>query len=299
MNQVIAAVFERYPQVGFPIVKGAKNMEKFRRSVFAGEPVEDPVENFIGDSRDSFTTVTTPAGDVETLYLWHRADFETAVRCLSAYCEPIEIPASMGAQTIGGLINWKKINTHMKEYLAGGGDSWDDEFERFTSVRKNYRDYLILLSSGPYSAVGVNEAGQALGRAMTEEEWIDKSVTIRKYHELTHFICRNLYAENQEAIRDEVIADAIGLIAAFGRYEADLARLFLGLENEQYRPGGRLENYYGEEAPESAQIRARRIIDEVDKALSGISGISDPDAIFRLVIRLEEDKTGMLSSTPE
>ena len=296
MEKVIAEVFERYPQVGLPIIKGSKNTEKLRRSVFSGVPVEDPVENFIGDKRDSFTTVATQAGDVEVLYLRQRADFENAVRCLSAYCEPIEIPASMGALTIGGLINWKKINDHKAEYLANGGLEWDQEFERFTSERQNYRDFLILLSGGPYSAISAENASHALGYGLNEDEWLSKSVTIRKYHELTHFISRKLYIDNKEAIRDEIVADAIGLISAFGKYNTNLAKLFLGIENEQYRPGGRLEIYYGDENPLSAQSRARQIISAMDEYLCTTYPVSDPDKALRLVSEIEENKVGIIQS---
>ena len=47
-------------------------------------------------------------------------------------------------------------------------------------------------------------------------------------------------------IFDELIADFVGLARAFGRYRADLALKFLGLEAfPKYRQGGRLESYRG------------------------------------------------------
>lgn len=292
MEKVIAEVFERYPQMGLPIVEGSKNTPAFRNAVAGGEPVTEPVENFTGDARDTFTVTVTPAGEAEILYLYHRADFENAVRCLSAFCEPIDVPASMGAQTIGGLINWKKINDHKREYFANGGFMWGEEMKRFTSVRENYRDYLIILSSGGYSAVSAEDAGRTLGRAIDEEEWREKSVCIRKYHELTHFIVRKLYPDHKEAIRDEIVADAIGLTAAFGRYETGLARLFLGLENEVYREGGRLQNYYGEEDPAAVQARARKMIDMLAAFLDG-KPAADEQAVFSLACLVEEQRVAM------
>lgn len=47
MEQVIAAIFERYPQVGLPIVKGAKGTDAFKNAVALGLPVPEPVENFL------------------------------------------------------------------------------------------------------------------------------------------------------------------------------------------------------------------------------------------------------------
>lgn len=80
MEKVIKEVFERYPQIGLPIMKGAKETEVFRRAVLSGVPVQKPVEHFIGDTRDTITTAVAPSGEVEVLYLHYRADFENAIR---------------------------------------------------------------------------------------------------------------------------------------------------------------------------------------------------------------------------
>ena len=61
------------------------------------------------------------------------------------------------------------------------------EFRRFTSVKENYLDMLAVLSRGPYSHVDASAAG------CSEDEWLTLSDTIRKYHELTHVICRKQY----------------------------------------------------------------------------------------------------------
>ncbi len=292
MNPTIAEVFKRYPQVGLPVLKRARQTEPYKDAVLRGIPVSEPVKNFIGDERDTFSSLETPAGPAEILTLYRRADFETAIRCLSAYCEPIDVPTSMGAQTISGLINWKKIRDHKAAYLANGGTDWDEEMERFTAVRENFRDYLIILSAGPYSAVSAQEAGKTAGCVFTEEEWCKLSIVIRKYHELTHFIARKRFPENMEAIRDEIIADAIGLTAAFGRYETGLAKLFLGLEENIYREGGRLQLYYGKEEPSSVQVRARKLIDQVSLYLSSEYS-QEPDTILQLVCEIEKNRIAL------
>ena len=292
MNSTIAEVFKRYPQVGLPVRQGTRQTELYKDAVLRGIPVPEPVENFIGDERDSFSALTTPAGPAEILTLYRRADFETAIRCLSAYCEPIDIPASMGAQTISGLINWKKINDHKTAYLISGGTDWDGEMERFTAVRENFRDYLIILSAGPYSAVSAQEAGNIAGCVFTEEEWCKHSIVIRKYHELTHFIARKLFPENMEAIRDEILADAIGLTAAFGRYETGLAKLFLGLEENGYREGGRLQLYYGKEEPSCVQSRARNLIDQFSMYLN-TEYSQEPESILQLICEIEKNRIAL------
>ena len=75
----------------------------------------------------------------------------------------------------------------------------------YTAVKENYLDRLVVLSRGPYSNVSASEAGCG------EKEWLVLSDTIRRYHELTHVICRRLYPDDIDAVRDELIADAVGI----------------------------------------------------------------------------------------
>lgn len=95
MEQVIAALFDRYPQVGLPIVKGAKGTDALKNAVALGLPVPEPVENFVGDARDSFTSVYTPGGEAENLYLYRREDFENPLRV-----QEVSRPAAQGGSLI-------------------------------------------------------------------------------------------------------------------------------------------------------------------------------------------------------
>lgn len=61
-----------------------------------------------------------------------------------------------------------------------------------------------------------------LNELLDEPAWIRASDDIRKYHELTHFVCRRLYPDLIDKVRDELIADAVGICAAFGEYRRDL-----------------------------------------------------------------------------
>jgi hypothetical protein len=66
------------------------------------------------------------------------------------------------------------------------------------------------------------------------------------HHEATHYFTRRAFGSMRNNLLDELVADYIGLVAATGRYDADVFLRFMGLENHlQYRPGGRLENYRG------------------------------------------------------
>ena len=264
---------ERYPQLALPVREGMKQSEAFRDAVYRGKPIEaEPVFSF--SEADTLTTVATPAGDAEVIFLENREDFEHAYRALAYFCEPEPILPSVGAVTISGLINWAKIREHERRYREQGGSDWNAEFARFTADPANFRDTILLLSSGDYSAI----RGEQIG--LEENEWRNLSVTIRKYHELTHFVCRRLYPEKKEALRDEIYADCIGLIAAFGEYRPDLARLFLGIEQETYRPGGRLEHYVKTDLA-AERKRAGELIDRAEEQCGRIADRKDVFAVLQ------------------
>jgi hypothetical protein len=72
---------------------------------------------------------------------------------------------------------------------------------------------------------------------------------IRREHEFTHYFIYRLCGMLRTSVVDELLADFVGLIRAFGTYRPELARRFLGIETfPHYRPGGRLE-YYQRHAP--------------------------------------------------
>ena len=251
----IVKLTRRYPQLLLPIREGERQTEEYQESVLGGRPLEREPD-FVCPEEIELAACDTPAGLAETVCFGRREDFIHAYRALAYRCEPANIPDSVGAGYIGGLINWEKIRAHRDTYLAAGGTDWEAEFGRFTSDRKNYRDSLILLSSGDYSNLSAEIVG------LPAEEWRRKSLTIRRYHELTHFVCRALYPDNVDALRDEVIADAIGLVAAFGRYDTALAARFLGVEGGGFREGGRLSHYVKDGELQAAVDRAKDLIAE-------------------------------------
>ena len=279
----ISRLAKKYPQLLLPIRAGEKETEEYRAAVLSGAPLSaEPY--FIGSPGDSLSVAETPAGKAEILYLENREDFEHAFRALAHRCEPVEIPASVGATTIRGLINWEKIHNHEKEYLQSGENDWNLEFRRFTAEKANYLDSLILLSSGDYSNVSAETAG------LPAEEWKEKSVTIRKYHELTHFICRALYPDDVDAIRDEVIADLIGLVAAFGDYDVRLAETFLGIEGETFREGGRLAYYADLEHLSETVSRALGLIRTYEEKVSKETN----KEVYHLITLLMEKKATII-----
>ena len=235
---VIEALAQVYPQLYLDPNREEK--EAYRKVVLQGEmPESRDLSHFRQDPLDRKEIVETPAGTVVVVSLRNRADYEVFVRCMMAAKEgpKASIPASQGASTLVAF-NWPRIYAHQKQFMeeqrAAGVEEpdWSEEFSRFISVPANYQDLFVVLSWGPYSSVTAAEAGQ------TEDTWPEVSYAIRKYHELTHVICRRLYPDRIDGVWDELVADAVGIYAALGHYDAALEKRCLGITGERYTGRG-------------------------------------------------------------
>jgi len=253
-RKVLETLAKTYRQLYLdPAKEGAD--EAYRQIVRRGEEApEKTLTHFRTSEEDTLEVVETPAGKVQVITFALRSDFELFLQIMANRCVIQEIPKTQGASILNGVINWRRIEAHQEVFLEEAkirGESepdWGAEFKRFTSDKENYTDAIVVLSVGPYSGLDASAAG------FPEEEWIAYSHLIRMYHECTHFICRRLYPEKIDALWDELVADAIGIYAAFQHYDRRLAERFLGIENGRYT-GGRLENYL-EKAAGSAAFQA-------------------------------------------
>lgn len=277
MEHILTKLSRCYPQLLLPISDETRFGEAYKNAVLRGEELHG-TPDFTLSEEDTYEEAETPAGTARVLTLSDRADFEHCIRALAHRCENAAVPPTTGASTISGLINWEKIRAHKEEYLLRGGDDWNTEFASFTADRNNYRDTMIVLSKGFYSALSPEEAG------FTSEKWLSVSHDIRKFHELAHFTSRRLFPENKDAVRDEVLADMNGIIAALGHYDGILAGKVLGIRDGKFIPGGRLENYVTPEELPDAAARAGRMIRVLSEDYSG------PSEPFRHLIGLEEQK---------
>lgn len=293
-QSVIEQLASVYPQLYLDPDKS--DIEEYKACVRRGEiPSECGLSHFVMDERDCIENIDTPAGTAQVITLHNRQDFETFVRDMTAARRGPEyrVPQTMGASTLVAF-NWPRINAHKAEFMSGQKvagvlfPDWNAEFKRFTSVRENYQDMLIVLSCGPYSNVRadkINELQTSGGdEAVSDDDWTEISGTIRKYHELTHFVCRKLYPDKINEIWDELVADAAGIYAAFGGYRRDIEELFLGITDGRYT-GGRLENYTEEGADlDELAGRIRSVLKEFESMTAHASGGS----VFDVMIMLEE-----------
>lgn len=237
--------------------------ETYREVVLKGEdPDEERLDHYSGDDHDKLETVETKVGAVKVVTLGNRHDFELVMRGLMAAKEgPLAaVPKTQGAAMVT-VINWGKINAYLEQFPE---DQIGEEFQKFTSVKDNYLDRVVVLSRGPYSNVSAEKMG------LTDEQWLSDSDTIRRFHELTHVICRRSYPDDIDEIRDELVADAVGLYAAYGEFDPEIEKKFLGIEGDGY-VGGRLENYTdkpGECVPEISEklLGMQKQIDEMKPA---------------------------------
>ncbi len=264
-SKIIEEYLRRYPQMCLPVKEGMSKSEGYKDYVLRGKQPEEYPDHFAGSEEDCVYRIPTPAGEAEVLYLAVRRDFERAVCCLAYKCEARKIPPSMGAVTISGIINWGKIREHKKAYFQSGGTDWKSEFKQFTSVPENYKDRLLLVSKGGYSALKAQDAGYSAG------EWEEKSLEIRIYHELCHFVCRSLFSDKKEAVQDEIVSDCFGILKAVGYYDTELAEKCLGIYGREYRAGGRLENYLADgESPLACVEKAGKTIQSLREFLETI-----------------------------
>ncbi|MBO6293189.1 MAG: hypothetical protein J6N51_13195 [Selenomonas sp.] len=100
-----------------------------------------------------------------------------------------------------------------------------------------FRHRLLLLNRAPYS----NLPAEALG--LTGADWLECSSRLRLAHECAHYETLRLLGGMKNHALDEILADALGQVAAFGDFSADRQRIFFGLVQGKDTCTGRLSFY--------------------------------------------------------
>ena len=235
----IESLARRFPQLYVAPAEGAREAHKLA----AGRgiaPENATLDHFVCSDADELRTVETPAGEVETLFLSNRADFETFLQIIGHRCSPDPIARTIGAMTYRGIADWQQVEDARREYVASGGTDWPTEFARLARIPGTFRAELIIISEGPYSNIPSRDT------PYDADEWLRISKEIRLHHECAHVVCRRLMPDDILPVWDEITADVVGLLCACGAYDASLADRFLGVERNGYC-GGRFAEYLNED----------------------------------------------------
>jgi len=104
-------------------------------------------------------------------------------------------------------------------------------------AEKIYRHRVILLNAAPYSNISADKMG------LNAADWLKKSYLIRLRHESAHYETLRLLGGMKNHALDEILADCLGQIAAFGEFSAERQRIFFGLAKGGTKCDGRL-NFY-------------------------------------------------------
>jgi anti-sigma regulatory factor (Ser/Thr protein kinase) len=290
---VVPALARRLPQLRFPVREGISATESYRAATREGIfPADgDPEASGLPLVRPDLVSLTlhpTLAGRFPVLVAGERPDFENLVRAFAARNEPVPVPASMGACLVKGFNNWDRLNTWRASWEAAHPDGdWEAEWPAVVERKELYEDRFVVLSSGPYSGVPAADAG------FPEPEWRDLSLRIRRDHEATHYLTLRAAGLSRNNLLDEVLADWVGLVRTFGRYDERLALLFFGLERyPAYREGARLENYRGKPPLSDAAFDVvKRLVHDAVRNLAAVDAetpraLRDGPALARRVLLL-------------
>lgn len=245
----LPALSNRLLQLRFPVREGMSQHPTYRAATRKGvlpSPFDDTATGLELKDPGGVRVVihSTIAGRIPLIIAEAREDFEALVRAFTDRSEPQPVPVSMGACIVRGFNNWDRIQSYRRSWQIlhpdAPAEAWSQEFQKLVPHKDLYQDSFILLSSAEYSGVSSDAA------RLPSLHWKPLSVRLRLEHEATHYFTWRVLGSMRNNLLDELIADYVALVRVFGRYDARLARLFLGLEEfPAYRHGGRLENYRG------------------------------------------------------
>lgn len=194
------------------------------------------------------TLPNLPLADESFLLKWHEAQGSDAIAFLSnLYSRDLtlidDIKISF-AQTLAGKLPVVDTNNHddfteLAAFLMNRKTTQPlpKTINAFTLPTKidGESHRILLLNRAPYS----NVAAENL--SLAEDDWLIKSRKIRLRHESAHYETLRLFGGMKNHALDEIIADTLGQIAAFGNFSAARQKLFFGLDGDKC--SGRLQFY--------------------------------------------------------
>lgn len=246
--------------LNFPVLRGISQDPLYRAVVLRGEPITGCALAtgipLLDPEGIQLRMQATAAGRIPILLINNRSDFEHILQALLNRNEPMEIPQSMGAVMVAGYNNWDRIDQYKLFWQQSSpSEAWTDAFQRLIPQKALYQDRFIVVSTGAYSNV------PAADLHLEDDEWRRLSVEIRIVHECTHYAMKRIYGLMRNNLQDEIIADAMGLVAANGTFSSDWFLRFMGLESHRaLRPEGRINVYRGDPPLSEAAFQILQIM---------------------------------------
>lgn len=96
---------------------------------------------------------------------------------------------------------------------------------------------------------------------LSVEDWLKKSHALRLRHESEHYETLRLLGGMKNHALDEILADCLGQITAFGEFSAERQRIFFGLAKGGEKCDGRL-NFYCQKVLAEDLAEIYRAVDE-------------------------------------
>jgi hypothetical protein len=245
-------------QLRFPLREGISQTDAYaaatRRGVAHSAESNDPSMPCHG-AEVTIEIYPSIGGMVPVIVAENRSDFVQLVQALAHRNEPVLIPDSMGACIVQGFNNWDRVARLKQAWrfstLGDPSAKWGAHFRDHVAPNPGlYRDCFIVLSQGPYSNVPAQTVG------LDPEGWTQRSLRIRLAHECAHLFTQQVLGSMENHLLDELVADCMGIIAAEGKYRAEWALSFLGVESKnELTRGGRMENYTSADmSPEAISV---------------------------------------------
>ena len=173
-------------------------------------------------------------------------------------------------QTLGGKLPVISTGSHrdfrqMEALLNDRGEARElpltvNAFTLQARADSIFRHRILLLNRAPYSNVPAEKLG------LSEDEWLEHSHRLRLRHECAHYETLRLLSGMKNHAHDEILADALGQISAFGDFDAERQRLFFGLERGSGVCHGRL-SFYCQKLPQKEREKVYRAVDTVLDAI--------------------------------
>jgi len=208
---LLAALQAALPQLRLPQIEGISSSELYQQTVLRGVPLNadelagaGPLPSWEQPQDLTLWIAPHPTGAMPVLQTPSWPDFERLVRALAHRAEPAVLADGVHAQAVSGLIHWGLIH-------------------RFG---RQSRSRLIVLHQAPYGSVSAEHVPGGLSDAA----WLTASTSLRLEHELTHLATKALLGTMRLNLLDELVADAMGMVAALGRFDAGLFGRCLGVD---------------------------------------------------------------------